>query len=274
MSKSDKICNVSASESDDGVCEVNDTLQNMSIADNNSVSICANYGKEGANNVCNKCKQVRYCKAACKKKHRHKHKNDCEEHVRQAAELHDKELFKEPPMQHGDCPIFFLRIPTLYTGRRYYNCCGKEICSGCCYAPVYDSQGNEVDNHKCPYCRTPWPSSDEEIVRRFKNRMKAGDPVAMCNLGVCYRDGVYGFPQDYTKALELFHRSAGLGYAPAYLNIGYSYQYGEGVEVDKKKANHYYELAAMMGDEASRHTITRTHQLYIYIYLPVLTTLR
>ena len=38
------------------------------------VSIYANCGKEGAINICNKCKQVTYCNAACKKKHKSKHK--------------------------------------------------------------------------------------------------------------------------------------------------------------------------------------------------------
>jgi hypothetical protein len=58
----------------DEICDVNDTLHKMSTADR--VSICANCGKEGddVNNICNKCKQVKYCNAACKKKHRHKHK--------------------------------------------------------------------------------------------------------------------------------------------------------------------------------------------------------
>ena len=45
-------------------------------------------------------KSVKYCNAACKKKHRHKHKKDCEEHLRLAAEhaakLHDEVLFKQP----------------------------------------------------------------------------------------------------------------------------------------------------------------------------------
>ena len=46
------------------------------------VSICANCGKEGATNICNKCKQVKYCNAACKKKHKSKHKADCGELIR------------------------------------------------------------------------------------------------------------------------------------------------------------------------------------------------
>jgi len=42
--------------------------------DAKTVSVCANCGKEGSsdeiNNICNKCKMVKYCNAACKKKHR------------------------------------------------------------------------------------------------------------------------------------------------------------------------------------------------------------
>ena len=34
----------------------------------NDLSVCANCGKEGSNlNICNKCKAVKYCNAACKK---------------------------------------------------------------------------------------------------------------------------------------------------------------------------------------------------------------
>ena len=70
MSTSDS-CKDGASKSNcDGICEMNDKLQNMSTADKD-ILVCANCGKEGANNICNKCKMVKYCNAACKKKHRH-----------------------------------------------------------------------------------------------------------------------------------------------------------------------------------------------------------
>jgi len=62
-------------------------------------------------------------------------------------------------------------------------------------------------------------------------------------------------PQDYIKALELFHQAAELGYTEAYLNIGYVYDNGLGVKVDEKKANHYYELSAMGGDEVARNNL-------------------
>jgi len=171
------------------------------------------------------------------------------------AELHDVKLFKQPPSQYGDCPICFLPMPFLDTGWRYQSCCGKVICSGCMHAPVYDNQGNQVDNKKCPFCRAPAPTSYGNEAERFNARVKANDAIAIYSLGCDYRDGECGVRQDYTKALDLWHRAAELGYADAYTSIGYAYNNGQGVEVDKKKAMHHYELAAMRGDTVSRHNL-------------------
>jgi len=129
------------------------------------------------------------------------------------------------------------------------------ICTGCVYAPLYDSQGNEVDNEKCPFCRTPHPDTEEEHVKRLKKRVEANDGQAFFTLGSYYRDGLFGLPQDYDKALELFHRAAELGNADAYGCIGNVYENGEGIVVDKKKAKHYYELGAMGGDVAARYNL-------------------
>ena len=109
MSTTDGNCKDGASND---TCELEEKLQNMNTADesNNDVSVCANCGKEGANNICSKCNMVKYCNAVCKKVHKKKHKKDCEEHIRLAAEkhneelriaaeLHDEELFKQPHRQ-------------------------------------------------------------------------------------------------------------------------------------------------------------------------------
>jgi len=262
MSTPDKHCKDGASKSNDGddddVCEeVNDMLQNMSTADKD-VSVCANCGKDNATNTCNKCKMVKYCNAACKKKHRHKHKKQCEEHVRLAAEraakLHDEKLFKKTPPEE-DCPICFLRLPLLESGRRYKACCGKEICSGCVYAPVYDNQGNKVDNEKCPFCRTPTPSSEKEMLKMERKRVEAGDPIAIGKLGSYHRDGRNGFPQYMDRALELWQRAGELGYTKAYTNIGYAFRNGLGVERDIKKATYYWELAAIGGNSQARYNL-------------------
>ena len=267
MSTSDNSCNDdkkidgASKSNDDNVCEVNNMLQNMSTADEEDIVSCANCGKEGddINNICNKCKQVRYCNASCKKKHRHKHKAECEEHIRLAAEraakLHDEKLFKQPPQLEEDCPICFIRLPFIKTGSIYMSCCGKTLCSGCSYAPVYDNQGNQVDNQKCPFCRTPYPRAPEEAVERLKSRMEANDAEAIYNMGCYYRDETNGYPQDYTKALEFYHRAAELGYSESFLDIGYAYEYGEGVEVDTEKTVHYYEQAAMEGNVGARYNL-------------------
>ena len=240
-------------------------LHDMNTFDKDDVvvPVCVNCGKEGAKNICNKCKQVKYCNAVCKKVHKKKHKKDCEEHIRLAAEkcdeelriaaeLHDIELFKRisPP---EDCPLCFLRLPSLGSGSTYYSCCGKVICCGCDYAPVYDNQGNVVED-KCPFCRTLTPSSDE-AVERLKKRLKSDDPIAICNHGNYYRDGIHGFTQNHTKSLEMWHRAAKLGCAGAYCILGYTYVSGQGVEVDETKATYYYEQAAMRGDESARHNL-------------------
>ena len=145
------------------------------LISNITLSTCANCGKESiAMNTCNKCDMVKYCNAACKKKHRKKHKKQCD---RRVAELHDEKLFRPPPPLE-DCPICFLRMPSLWTGRKYQECCGKEICSGCIHAPVYDNQGNKVAGEKCPFCRIPAFTSDEEMIKRsYKSKY---------GLGCCY----------------------------------------------------------------------------------------
>ena len=222
--------------------------------------ICANCGKEGANlNICNKCKAVTYCNASCKKKHRSKHKQECERRVaelceeelereRRADELHDIELFKQPPPP-DDCPICMLPLPTLETGKRYKSCCGKKICSGCIHAVrIRDSVG------LCPFCRTPTPTP-EGTIEQYNKRGEMKDAKAMYGLGCWYAHGSRGLPQDYNKALELWHQAAKLRNATAYYGIGFAYNNGDGVERDEKKAVHYWELAAMGGDAMARHNL-------------------
>ena len=224
-------------------------IEDLSKNENDVVELCANCGKEGMNlNICNKCKEAKYCNAACKKKHRSKHKKQCE---RRVAELRDEKLFKEQCPLYGDCPICFLRLPTIASGRMYMSCCGKIICSGCSYADVYDNHGDIITDEKCPFCRTPPPSTDYEDIERLKKRMEVGDSHAFSIMGYYYSNGLYGLPQDSTKALELWHKAGKFGYN----NIGHAYDNGQGVERDKKMAKHYYELAAMEGDVVARYNL-------------------
>ena len=167
--------------------------------------------------------------------------------------ISDEELFKQPPTE--DCPICFLRMPKLNpTGSKYQTCCGKMICSGCIHA-VAKMGGHPL----CSFCRTPNPKTNEVADTREKKRMGLDDPIAIRNLGVYHREGLFGFSQDYEKAFKLLVRASELGFAEASCCVGFAYEKGQGVEVDKKKAQHYWEIAAIGGDEVARNNLG-THE--------------
>ena len=95
-------------------------------------------------------------------------------------------------------------------------------------------------------------------MRKFneqKNSMDANNAYAFHQLGGCYATGEMGMPRDITKANELWHRAGEIGCSYAYYNLGISYENGDGVEMDKKKAKHYYELAAMNGSLDARYNL-------------------
>ena len=189
---------------------------------------------------------VKYCNAACKKKHRSKHKKACEKRV---AELHDEALFNTEHPPSEDCPICFLPLP-LDAGQSTFNsCCGKLICNGCRYA-MKGSGGNDI----CAFCRKPSPSA-EVGVKQIRKLIEADNAYAFYNLAGYYDRGVMGMPHDTAKANELWLRAGQLGCMEAYCNLGLSYESGRGVEADKKKAKHFYELAAMNGDVHARHNL-------------------
>jgi len=193
------------------------------ITEENSVvmldvkSECANCGKEGNSddmNTCNKCKSVKYCNAACKKKHRTKHKKKCD---RRVAELHDKQLFKEPPPRE-ECPICFLSLLYGRQTESFMSCCGKVICAGCIVA-MRMSEAKDL----CAFCRTPPASSDADIIKRLKKLMDKGNANAFYTLGVAYSKGDLGLTQDHQKANELYLKAGKLGCANGYYNLGNSY---------------------------------------------------
>ena len=252
-----------SNEEDDDIIskEITHQIEDLSI-NNDKTAVCANCGKEGIHlNKCNKCKAAVYCNAACKKKHRSKHKEDCERRVaelhedklereRRAVELHEEALFNQPPPKE-DCPICMLLLPPLSTGYTYSSCCGKIICSGCIYAVAI----RDMTEQKCAFCRTPPPDTDKEALNQAKKLVEVNDANAIHSLGVCYSIGEFGLPQNHAKALELYHRAADLGNAMSYFNIGNLYYNGEGVEQNEEKAIHYWDLAAMGGHVNARHNL-------------------
>ena len=214
---------------------------------------CAACGKEGGNlNTCNKCKMVKYCNAACKKKHRSKHKKACE---RRVAELHDEALFKEHPPT-DDCPICFLPLPI--DVRVIWNSTLAVVKSSVKVVVMRYLEKHVGEVFKiglCAFCRKPNPTSDEEEVERIQKQMEADNAYAFHALAGYYATGDHGMPHDMTKANELYLRGGELGCADSYCNLGISYDYGRGVDIDKKKAKHYWELATINGNFNARNNL-------------------
>ena len=214
---------------------------------------CANCGKgeEKSDDLkaCTACKLVKYCNRNCQIAHRPQHKKACK---KRAAELYDAALFEEHAPE--ECPICMLPLPVYenHAGTTFRSCCGKRICNGC----IYTMQESGGENMKlCPFCKAPIARSVEEEIKRLKKLMENGNGDAFEVLGGLYENGIYGLPQDWEKANELFLKAGELGCAMGYYNLGNQYDNGRGVETDKKKARQYYELGAMNGSVHARNNL-------------------
>ena len=206
-----------------------------------SLETCAACGKanEGLK-ACKACKLVKYCGRECQIAHRPHHKKACKKKV---AELFEQKLY-EQPQRNEDCPICMLLLP-LSNECAYKPCCGKMICMACHVSLTRDC---------CPFCNTPRHQSEDEAKKRLLKRIEQyNDPEAMIILASYYNIGKEGFRADHLKAAELLHRAVELGSAGAHFNLGQMYSLGRGVELDKKKAVHHYQMAAILGSEVARY---------------------
>ena len=194
---------------------------------------------------CGACKMTQYCSAECQKVHRPTHKYDC---MKRAAEIFDEQLFEEPPKQ--TCPLCLLRLPTadMYANPTSYQlCCGLTLCMGCVVG------GGPL----CPSCFTPACATQEELVDLLKERMKCDDGEAFYDLGASYFNGLKGLPQDLDIAIDLMTRGAELGCADSQHMLGDTYDTGNGVAKDPKKAECFYQQAAMQGHLQARRELGR-----------------
>jgi TPR repeat protein len=85
--------------------------------------------------------------------------------------------------------------------------------------------------------------SPHEAFMIFQAGAENGDPTAMRNLGVTYRDG-WGVGQDFAKAREWFEKATKEGNALAMTDLGLLYESGQGVAQDYAKARDWYEKGA------------------------------
>ena len=224
-----------------------------SESEESTLSICANCGKgeEESSDLksCASCKMVKYCSRDCQEAHRPQHKQECK---KRAAELYEENLFKDhPPTQ--ECPICMVPLPVDgETNDVFKSCCGKIICIGCQIGFWETGKGKKFEEILCAFCRRPEFNSDDELIKRLKVHMDKGNGDAITFIGAMYLKGMHGLPQDYEKAHKYFLQAGELGCASGYYNLAKLYESGLGVGEDNKKAKHYHEIAAMMGDVTAR----------------------
>ena len=115
-------------------------------------------------------------------------------------------------------------------------CCSKYICNGCDYANQKREREGGLE-HRCPYCRNPRPTSQEEIEKRKMNRIKKNDAVAITEMGKQYdKEG------DHGKSLEYHTKAAELGNVAAHFCLGCLYYNGV----------YHFEQAAIGGHPQAR----------------------
>jgi len=221
------------------------------IIDFDDKKCCASCGIAANDDVklknCTACHLVKYCGVKCQREHRSKHKRECK---KRAAELHDEILFKQPESSHhGDCPICCLPLSLDEQKSGMMTCCSKQICKGCCYANAMREIRESLEQ-KCPFCRHPLQSKDEDFGQNLMRRAEANDPVAMREMGKRRRN-----EGDYGKAFGYWKKAAELGDSEAHFQISVFYRDGKGVEKDVKKAIYHAEQAAIGGHPRARFNL-------------------
>ena len=206
--------------------------------------------------TCNACKMARYCSRDCQVSHWPRHKETCK---KRAAELFDKELFKDPP-EREECPICMLPLPFDEKSMVLFQCCGTFICKGCVHGQFKEdiNNGKEYEEcQACAFCRTPAPKDVIERIHRVNKNVERNHARSMNQLACYYRDGMEGVQKDMAKSIELFEKSGKLGYANSYFCLGDIYCVGgDGIERDTKKARHYYELGTIGGSIHARYHLS------------------
>jgi TPR repeat protein len=102
------------------------------------------------------------------------------------------------------------------------------------------------NDYKCPFC-----NSERGDVEQVLKRAEANDAASISILAQYYCNGEQSFPQDQTKAIELYARAAELGFSKAHCNLGSIYYEGG----DMEKAKFHFEAAAMAGHEVARNNL-------------------
>ena len=107
----------------------------------------------------------------------------------------------------------------------------------------------------CPLCRIPRAENAAESIARLRRHVENEVPEAITFLGTAYRHGYFGLVKSDKKAAKIYRRAVELGNVDAMVKLGYAYDRGIGVKLDKKKAERLYRTAADRGDAFAQNNL-------------------
>ena len=169
----------------------------------------------------------------------------------------DRGLFDKPPPPE-DCPICMVPLPLDPLLSTYKICCGKLICGACYWEhqrathllnveKAAEGEEPRVED-TCAFCKTPLPTSEDEVRKRTQARAELNDPVAIHQLAFMYQEGEAGLPKDEGKYLQLQQRAADMGLPPALYNLATDLiDGGTSLGRDGAKGRQYLKMAAKKG---------------------------
>jgi TPR repeat protein len=112
-----------------------------------------------------------------------------------------------------------------------------------------------------PQTRALYKHSRAEFEAKWLERKRCmaeqGDAKAQLSLGIVYRDGSDGPPQDYTEAAKWFHKAAEQKNAMAQFNLGRLYENGHGVPQDYVKAHMWCNVAVATFGSDGKDSLSR-----------------
>ena len=123
------------------------------------------------------------------------------------------------------------------------------------------------DVSACAFCRTPAPKTKNDTFDRLNRGMERNNARSFNISGIQHVEGHCGREKNVAKGMALLLRGGELGCYEAYHNLGRLYYDGEEVQMDMKKAQYFFEIAAIGGSAVARYHIgileeTVHHDLY------------
>jgi len=96
-------------------------------------------------------------------------------------------------------------------------------------------------------------------MQYFEQSAEQGNPISQANLGYCYQYGEGVSQIDLPRAFRYYQKSADQGFAIGQTNLGTCYRDGQGVEADERRAIELYKISAGQG-----YSNAQTHLGFCY----------